>query len=129
MQNCLSLNVDSSFLTGIQLPSPVFEYNTASSVSKSSGIGICPSKILNTGQSEPDSFYTYYTGAPIFSIASKIHSRISVIRMSFSDIFESAIILAMTDSHFVYLYIINIYIILIVKYKLSKVPLVFSNKL
>ena len=43
--------------------------------------------------------------------------------------FESAIILAMTDSHFVYLYIINIYIILIVKYKLSKVPLVFSNKL
>nr|DAO10550.1 MAG TPA: hypothetical protein [Bacteriophage sp.] len=55
-------------------------------------------------------------GAPILSTASNIHSLMSSIRYLTSDESRSAIIFAMTDSHLVYLYIIDIYIILFIEY-------------
>nr|DAS01525.1 MAG TPA: hypothetical protein [Caudoviricetes sp.] len=48
-------------------------------------------------------------------MASKIHSLISLTLYLVSEESKSAIILAMTDSHFVYLYIIYIYIICFIK--------------
>nr|DAJ27592.1 MAG TPA: hypothetical protein [Crassvirales sp.] len=48
-------------------------------------------------------------------MASKIHSLISLVLYLVSEESKSAIILAMTDSHFVYLYIIYIYIICFIK--------------
>nr|DAX57150.1 MAG TPA: hypothetical protein [Crassvirales sp.] len=49
-------------------------------------------------------------------MASNIHSLISLVRYLTSEESKSAIILAITDSHFIYLYIIYIYIICFVKY-------------
>jgi len=51
--------------------------------------------------SAPDSFLIYYIGAPILSTASNIHSLTSLILYLTSEESKSAIILAMTDSHFV----------------------------
>nr|DAY15099.1 MAG TPA: hypothetical protein [Caudoviricetes sp.] len=49
-------------------------------------------------------------------MASNIHSFISLVLYLASEASKSAIILAMTDSHFVKLYIIYIYVIVIIKY-------------